>query len=107
MIWSGRRLRGIVDWCYAGPNHPDADAAHCRLNLAILFSVDYAERFRAMYEAEKGSAMDPWWDLLGMTSYDQGWQQFIPVQVAGRAKVDTAGMDARVEGLIEKILRRV
>jgi aminoglycoside phosphotransferase (APT) family kinase protein len=107
MIWSGRRLAGVVDWCYSGPGHPDYDAAHCRLNLAILFSIEVAEHFREAYEAEKGRSLDPWWDLRGLLAYDQGWKEFIPLQVAGRAKVDGAGMDDRIEGLMERILSRV
>ena len=106
MLWTRSRLTGITDWVYASSGHPDADAAHCRLNLAVLFSIDHAERFRAMYEAESGRRLDPWWDLRGMTAYDQGWKKFIPMQVAGRTRVDAAGMDDRVEGLMERILER-
>lgn len=35
---------------------------------------------------------------------DDRWPRFIPIQVASRAPVDVDGMDARVEGLVEKIL---
>jgi hypothetical protein len=34
---------------------------HCRLNLAVLFGADWAERFRLAYQAEAGRAIDPWW----------------------------------------------
>ena len=107
MLWSRGRLTGLIDWVFAGPDHPDVDTAHCRLNLAILFSIDHAERFRVLYEAESGRKVDPWWDLRGIGGYDQDWKQFIPVQVAGRAPVDAAGMDDRIEGLIDRILRRM
>ena len=107
MLWSGERMTGVVDWTSAGPGHPDQDVAHCRLNLTILFSIDVAERFRALYEAESGRHVDPLWDLRGLMSYDQGWKQFIPIQVAGRAPVDLAGMDDRVEGLMGRILGRM
>ena len=107
VLWSRRRISGVLDWCGAGPGHPDADAAHCRLNLAILFSVDVAEQFREAYEATKGSPLDPWWDLHGLTSYDNQWKHFIPLQVAGRARVDAAGMDDRVEGLMARTLTRL
>lgn len=106
IIWSGKRLSGVVDWVYAGPDHPDADAAHCRLNLAILFSIESAERFRECFEAEAGRPMDPWWDLRGMTSFGPDWSEFIPVQVAGRARFDARGAADRVEGLMERILGR-
>jgi hypothetical protein len=97
----------VVDWPYAGPGHPDQDVGHCRLNLAVLFSTEVAERFRELYEAESGRRVEPLWDLRGMMSYDDGWKNFIPIQVAGRALVDAAGMDDRVEGVIEQILLRM
>jgi hypothetical protein len=37
----------------------------------------------------------------------QGGRAFIPVQVAGRAPVDAAGMTGRVEDLIASALRRL
>jgi aminoglycoside phosphotransferase (APT) family kinase protein len=107
MLWSAERMTGVVDWTYAGPGHPDRDVAHCRLNLAVLFSTEVAERFRALYETESGRRVDPLWDLRGMVCYDDGWSKFIPIQVAGRTKVDAAGMDARIEGLMERILERM
>jgi aminoglycoside phosphotransferase (APT) family kinase protein len=107
MLWSRRRLTGLIDWVFAGTDHPDVDTAHCRLNLAVLFSIDHAERFRVLYEAESGRSVDPWWDLRGIGGYGQDWKQFIPVQVAGRAPVDAAGMDDRIEGLMDLILRRL
>lgn len=107
VMWSRRRPSGVLDWCGAGPGHPDADAAHCRLNLAILFSIEVAEEFREAYEDRNGRALDPWWDLRGLTAYGDDWKHFIPLQVAGRAPVDTAGMDDRVEGLMERAVRRL
>ena len=38
---------------------------------------------------------------------DEQWRRFIPVQVAGRAPVDTAGMTSRVEDLLEATLGRL
>ena len=107
MLWTRQRLSGLIDWVFAGAGYADADAAHCRLNLTVLFSIDHAERFRVLYERESGHRLDPWWDLHGLTAYGQGWKWFIPKQVAGRAVVDTAGMDDRVEGLMDRILERI
>jgi aminoglycoside phosphotransferase (APT) family kinase protein len=107
MHWSRGRLTGLVDWALASTGHPDSDAAHCRLNLAVLYSVDLAERFRKAFEAESGHSMDPWWDLRGIVSYDEDWKRFIPVQVAGRVPVDTIGMHSRVEDLMTRILTRM
>jgi aminoglycoside phosphotransferase (APT) family kinase protein len=100
LLWSRGRLTGVVDWGGGAFGHPDADTGHCRLNLAVLFSADYAERFRLAYEAEAGRKVEPWWDLRELMAYSPDWQEFIPIQVAGRVPVDTAGMTARVEELM-------
>jgi aminoglycoside phosphotransferase (APT) family kinase protein len=106
-LWHRGRLTGVVDWAVASTGPPDVDAGHCRLNLAVLFGADWAEEFRLAYEAETGRPVDPWWDLHAIASYGDGWPEFIPVQVAGRVPVDTAGMTARIEELLEGTLRRL
>ena len=80
---------------------------HCRLNLAVLYSANWAERFRLAYEAEAGRSTDPWWDLHELAAYGDDWPQFIPIQVGGRIPVDADGMTARVEELLESVLRRL
>lgn len=88
LLWRGDRLSGIVDWTRSGRGAPDSDVGHCRLNLAVLFSVDWAERFRRAYEAEAGRRLYRWWDIHELALYSGGWQHFIPVQVGGRIPVD-------------------
>jgi len=75
--------------------------------LDLLFSPDWAERFRLAYEAETGRRTDPWWDLLALAAYRDSWRRFIPIQVGGRVQVDTGGMTARVEDLIASVLGRL
>lgn len=106
-LWRRGRLTGVVDWAMASTGPADIDVGHCRLNLAVLFGADLAERFRSAYEAESGRAVDPWWDLHALASYGDSWLRFIPVQVAGRAPVDVAGMTRRVEDLLEMTLARL
>jgi aminoglycoside phosphotransferase (APT) family kinase protein len=106
-LWSYGRLRGVVDWGSATMGCPDSDVGHCRLNLAILFGTEWAERFREAYEYESGRYVDPRWELSELLDYSPDWQEFIPVQVAGRIPVDTSGMTGRVEELIECVLRRL
>lgn len=107
LLWQRERLTGIVDWGEAGVGHPDRDVGHCRLNLAVLFTPQWAEDFTAAYESEAGRATDPWWNTFEICLYatdDDDWQRFIPIQVAGRAAVDTVGMTARVEELLHRVL---
>jgi aminoglycoside phosphotransferase (APT) family kinase protein len=107
LLWSRGRLTGVVDWGNAGFGPPDLDTGHCRLNLAVLFGAEWAERFRIAYEARAGRRVDPWWDLYALASYNDAWPEFIPIQVNGRARVDMAGMTGRVEELIDATLRRL
>ncbi len=107
LLWQRGRLTGVVDWTRSCTGPADFDVGHCRLNLAVLFGADWAERFRLAYESDAGRAIDPWWDLYAVTAYSDEWRRFIPVQVAGRAPVDTAGMTSRVEDLLEATLSRL
>lgn len=107
LLWTRGRLTGVVDWGNASSGPPDLDVGHCRLNLAVLYGPDRAERFRTAYEARAGRAVDPWWDLDALASYHDTWRDFIPIQVNGRAPVDTAGMTSRVESLLRATLRRL
>jgi aminoglycoside phosphotransferase (APT) family kinase protein len=107
LLWRRGRLTGVVDWATSCIGPADFDLGHCRLNLAVLFGADWAERLRFAYEAEAGRAVDPWWDLYAVTAYGDEWREFIPVQVSGRAPVDTAGMTSRVEDLLEATLSRL
>ena len=106
VLWARRTLSGIVDWTFASIGPRELDTGRCRLNLAVLFSVDWAENFLHAYEAHAGIALDPWWELRSLMSYGPDWQTFIPMQVGGRARVDVAGMQARVDALLESILER-
>lgn len=107
LLWSRGRLTGVVDWAFPTTTSPDLDVGHCRLNLAILFGADFAERFLSAYESEAGRRCQPWWDLHRLTGYSPEWQEFIPRQVAGRTPVDVAGMTRRVEETIVQALSRL
>jgi aminoglycoside phosphotransferase (APT) family kinase protein len=107
LLWQRGRLTSVVDWARSCTGPADFDTGHCRLNLAVLFGADWAERLRLAYEAEAGRAIDPWWDLYAVTAYSDEWPSFIPVMVAGRAPVDADGMTIRVERLLDTIVRRI
>ncbi|MBO0836743.1 MAG: aminoglycoside phosphotransferase family protein [Actinobacteria bacterium] len=106
LLWRRGQLTGVVDWAASCSGPAEFDAGHCRLNLAVLFGADWAERFRMAYQAEAGRTIDPWWDLYAVTSYSDEWRRFIPVQVAGRTPVDVVAMTAEVERLLDSIVRR-
>jgi aminoglycoside phosphotransferase (APT) family kinase protein len=107
VLWKRGRLTALVDWSASRMAPADVDVGHCRLNLAVLFSAEVAERFRLMYESEAGRRVEPWWDLHQLLAYGDDWPAFIPVQVAGRAPLDTGGMTGRVERLLADALARL
>lgn len=107
LLWSRGRLTSVVDWASACIGSPAVDVGHCMLNLTVLFDLGWAHKLRRLYETMAGTALDPWWELHAIASYGDDWPAFIPVQVAGRASVDTAGMTARVEQLIDSTLHRL
>jgi aminoglycoside phosphotransferase (APT) family kinase protein len=106
LLWSRERLTGVVDWGGAGLGPPDVDVGHCRLNLTLLFSAHVAERFRELYEAASGRAVDPYWDVHALLSYGPDWKDFLPLQIEGRAPLAVEGMTRRMEEVLTLALRR-
>lgn len=45
VVWARGKLTGVVDWVNASFGPPGIDIGHCRVNLAVLFGVDAADRF--------------------------------------------------------------
>jgi aminoglycoside phosphotransferase (APT) family kinase protein len=107
LLWARERLTGVVDWSEASVGPREVDVGHCRLNLAVLFSADVADRFREMYEAESGHRVDAWWDVHALLSYGSSWKQFLPLQIDGRAPLDVDGMTGRLEEVLDRSLRRL
>ena len=109
MLWSRGKLTGLTDWNGTSRGPRELDVGHCGLNLAMLFSPDWSEELRSLYESVAGVALDPWWELYALLNYGDGdgWANAIPIQVAGRCPVDLAGMTARVEVAVETALHRL
>jgi aminoglycoside phosphotransferase (APT) family kinase protein len=109
MLWSRGKLTGLTDWNGTSRGPRELDVAHCALYLAMLFSPDWSEQLRSLYESVAGVALDPWWELYALLNYGDGdgWANAIPIQVAGRCSVDLVGITARVEVAVEAALRRL
>jgi len=107
VLWRDGRVSGVVDWPNGGTGPRGIDVGHCRLNLAVLFSAEAAERFLGIYEALAGEQVDPRADVTALCSFGPDWPRFIPQQVAGRAPVDLPGMRGRVEDVLRRALRRL
>lgn len=107
MLWSRGRITGLTDWNGIHRGARAIDVGHCRRYLAALYSPEWSEQLRSLYESIAGVALDPWWDLYALLHYDDSGPKWIRSQVAGRRPVDVAGMTARVEVAIETALRRL
>jgi aminoglycoside phosphotransferase (APT) family kinase protein len=65
VLWAHGAVAGIVDWVNACTGPPDADAGHCRMNLARAFGLAAADRFLAHHARASGTdAYDPYWDVV-------------------------------------------
>jgi len=106
-LWSRGRMTGLTDWnsIHRGPRA--IDVGHCRRYLAALYSPEWAEQLRSLYESIAGVTLDPWWDLYALLHHDDNALKWIPRQVAGRRAIDVSGMASRVEVVIETALRRL
>jgi hypothetical protein len=77
------------------------------LNFAILWGADAAEDLRRRYESSAGREVDPYWDLQAALDFLPGWGDMIQTQAGRRMRVDTSGINARVEDLVATILKRL
>lgn len=66
ILWSRRRLTGVVDWTNARIGPPGIDVAWARQNLVVSHGVEVAERFRVFAEDALDRPHDPVWDALGV-----------------------------------------
>ena len=107
LLWSRGRITGLTDWnsIHRGPRA--IDVGHCRRYLAALYSPEWSEQLRSLYESIAGVTLDPWWDLYALLHYDDNGPKWIRAQVAGRRPVDVPGMTSRVEAAVETALRRL
>src|SRR5262245_50622662 len=107
MLWSRGRITGLTDWngVHRGPRA--IDVGHCRRYLAALYSPEWSEQLRSLYESIAGVTLDPWWDLYALLHDEEGAPTGISRQVAGRRPVDVPGMTSRVEVAIETALQRL
>lgn len=107
ILWSRGRITGLTDWNGIHRGARAIDVGHCRRYLAALYSPEWSEQLRSLYESIAGVTLDPWWDLYALLHHDDNQPKWIRSQVAGRRPVDVPGMTSRVEVAIETALRRL
>ncbi|MFD6448610.1 phosphotransferase family protein [Promicromonospora sp. NPDC060204] len=107
LLWSRGKITGITDWNSIHRGSRAIDVGQCRRYLSSLYSPDWAEELRSLYESIEGVPLHPWWDLYSLLHHDDNGPQSISRQVAGRRPVDVSGMTARVEVAVGQALRRL
>jgi aminoglycoside phosphotransferase (APT) family kinase protein len=104
LLWSDARLPGVVDWVNACVGPAGVDAAHFRLNLALLWGPERAD------ELVPG---DPAWDIelgLGILDWEarrnDRWPGAILSALAemGAPPVDVATARRRLEAFMRRAL---
>lgn len=107
LLWSRGKITGLTDWNSIHRGSRAIDVGQCRRYLASLYSPDWAEELRSLYESIAGVPLHPWWDLYSLLHHDDNGPQSISRQVAGRRPVDVLGMTARVEIAVGQALQRL
>ena len=70
ILWQDRQVSGVVDWVNACRGPAGIDVGHCRVNLALLHSVEMADAFLAVYCREAIEFnYDPYFDIISVLDF--------------------------------------
>lgn len=107
VLWLGDEVSGVVDWPNACRGTAGIDIGHCRVNLALLYSVEVADLFLAAYKKHAGPAFtyDSYWDVVsafdilgGPPTVYSGWAAF------GVTGLTDAMMEERMDAFVESLV---
>jgi aminoglycoside phosphotransferase (APT) family kinase protein len=70
VLWSRGKVTGVVDWTHACRGPAAVDVSHCRINLALLFGLDAADRFARSYGDVDALAWFDLSDAVGMGDHE-------------------------------------
>ena len=107
LLWTHGKITGLTDWNGIHRGSRAVDVGHSRRYLAALYSPEWSDELRMLYESITGVTLDPWWDLYALLHHDDDQAKWISRQVAGLRPVDETGMTPRVEAVIKATLRRL
>jgi aminoglycoside phosphotransferase (APT) family kinase protein len=109
LLWQRGRVSGVVDWVNASYGPPGIDLGHCRVNCAILFGVEGADRFLSAYlEQPEAVEYEPHWDCRTLVEA-LGEFAFEPTQWhdVGRTELDHAAIAARLDAYAASLCARL
>lgn len=108
VFWLQGKVSGILDWTMTGTGLRGVDVGHCRLNLAVLYSVKFAELYLTSYERAAGVTVDPRAELRSFLSWTPKWADYsVPREHLTSMRVEVDGMRPRVVMMVRAALRRL
>lgn len=108
ILWRKGAISGVVDWTRAGVGLHSVDVGHFMLNLAALYSVEWAEMYGDAYEEISERRLDVGGVLVSLLCWRPGWQEFsVPRIYAQRMATDPTEMQRRVVELIRNCAVRL
>lgn len=108
VFWLHGKVSGILDWTMTGTGLRGVDVGHCRLNLAALYSVGFADLYLTSYERASGVTVDPRAELLSFLSWTPKWANYsIPRELLTTMRVEVNEMSLRVVEMVRFALRRL
>ena len=109
VLWKNNKVSGIVDWPNACSGPAGIDVGHCRVNLALLHSVEVADLFLKAYEeqAEISFTYDSYWDIVsafdfldGAPVVYPGWEAF------GVTGLTDGMMEVRLDNYMGSLMKK-
>jgi aminoglycoside phosphotransferase (APT) family kinase protein len=98
VLWDNGTVSGVVDWVNACVGPPSSDIAHCRLNLALMYGLDTANRFTRMIDPD----YDPIWDLAPALSGLHEADIYPPWTTFGLTRLTLDTVRARLERFVSR-----
>ncbi len=98
VLWTSACISGVVDWVNACVGPPSSDVAHCRLNLALMYGQEPADRFTDLL----GRPYDPVWDLAPALSVAPDLDVYPPWVEFGLAGLTRQTLRDRLEEFVAR-----
>ena len=109
VLWSGKRVSGMVDWPNGCLGAANVDIAWCRSNLVFLHGIPAADGFLQAYERLVGTsfAYHPFWDMLALMEELPGPPRLYPPWAEfGIHSLTEDLMRERLDDYLESVLPR-
>jgi len=100
VLWVDGAISGVVDWVNGCVGPQSSDVAHCRLNLALMYGYEIADRFLDRIE----DPYDRTWDLAPALSVLENFGVYTPWADFGLQHLSEPIVRERLEEFIARSL---